>query len=379
MENLFLTIILPFLTAFVVVLLSTPALIKVAFLKRLFDEPGEARKLHKRMVPTIGGIIIFAGTLFAFALWFPVDQIKDYGGVMDAVHNLKFIVAALLILFFVGVKDDIVGTAPMKKLAAHVLVGLILVLMADIRIKSMHGLFGITENLPYWASVFLSLFTYTVIVNAFNLIDGVDGLAAGIGIISSLFFGFGFYLVGEPVMAALGFSLAGSLGAFLVFNFNPARIFMGDSGSLSIGLLISVMAIRFIEFDNIGENTPMAVWATPVFAMAAIVYPLADTLRIFIYRTMRGLSPFAADRNHLHHLLIDSGYSHRKTVLIIYTATLSVIGLAWVLRDAGINWSFLAVGAYTMLLTQIPFFLKKRYGRRNKKETTEHRLNVDAA
>ncbi len=330
------------------------------------------------MVPTIGGIIIFAGTLFAFALWFPVDQIKEYGGVMDAIHNFKFIVAALLILFFVGIKDDIVGTAPMKKLAAHVLVGLILVLMADIRIKSLHGLFGITENLPYWASVFLSLFTYTVIVNAFNLVDGVDGLAAGLGIISSLFFGFGFFLVGDPVMASLGFSLAGALGAFLVFNFNPAKIFMGDSGSLSIGLLISVMAIRFIEFDNVGENTPVAVWATPVFAMAAIVYPLADTLRIFIYRTMRGLSPFAADRNHLHHLLIDSGFSHRKTVLIVYTATLSVIGLAWLLRDTGINWSLLGVGAYTVVLTQIPYFLKKHYNR-NKKETTEHRLNVDAA
>src|SRR3954464_5711391 len=164
-------LILVFVTSFFVVLLSTPSLIKVAILKRLFDAPGDTRKLHTRMVPTIGGIIIFAGTLFSFSLWFP--EIHEYPQLAKSISDYKFIVSTLLVMFFVGVKDDIIGTAPVKKLVAHVLVGMVLVLMADIRIVSMHGIFGI-DVLPYWASVFLSLFTYIVVVNAFNLIDGID-------------------------------------------------------------------------------------------------------------------------------------------------------------------------------------------------------------
>lgn len=361
-----------------VVLLTTPSLIKVAFLKRLFDEPGDARKLHKRMVPTIGGIIIFAGALFAYALWFPSDRLADYGKVMVAIKDFKYIVATLLILFFVGVKDDIVGTAPIKKLAAHVIVGLVLVLMADIRIKSMHGLFGVHENLPYWASVFLSLFTYIVVVNAFNLIDGVDGLAGGVGVICSATFGIGFFLGGDPVMATLCFALVGALLGFLIFNFSPAKIFMGDSGSLSIGLLVCVMAIKFTEFDRTAVEAIYLPFYSPVFVMAVLFYPLVDTLRIFIYRTSRGLSPFAADRNHMHHQLIDSGFSHRQTVISIYIANASIIALAWFLGGLSGTWSFVIVGAYAALLAQIPFLIKKQYLRK-KEKPAEHSLNTDAA
>jgi len=172
-------LILVFFTAFVVVLYSTPALIKVAVLKRLIDAPTEERKIHKRSVPTIGGIIIFAGTLFSYALWYSIEDVGHYDKILQSVREFKLIIATSLILFFVGVKDDIIGTAPVKKLFAHIIVALILVLMGDIRITSLHGIFGV-NNIPYWGSVFLSIFTYVVVVNAFNLIDGVDGLAAGV-------------------------------------------------------------------------------------------------------------------------------------------------------------------------------------------------------
>ena len=128
------TLVLVFLTAFIVVLYSTPALIKVAVLKRLIDVPTEDRKIHKRSVPTIGGIIIYAGTLFAFALWYSIDDMLYYDKIFQSVKEFKLIVACSLILFFVGVKDDIIGTAPVKKLFAHIVVALILVLMGDIRI-----------------------------------------------------------------------------------------------------------------------------------------------------------------------------------------------------------------------------------------------------
>lgn len=358
-------LILVFVTSFFVVLLSTPSLIKVAILKRLFDAPGDTRKLHTRMIPTIGGIIIFAGTVFSYSLWFPSQKLHDSIQLFNAMNDYKFIVSTLLVMFFVGVKDDIIGTAPVKKLVAHVLVGMVLVLMADIRIVSMHGIFGV-EILPFWASVFLSLFTYIVVVNAFNLIDGVDGLAGGVGFIVSSAFGAWFAFAGDYAMAALAIALSGSLMGFLFFNFSPAKIFMGDSGSLTIGLIISVLAIKLIGYDvSAIHNGFVLNISKPIFAMAVLVYPLIDTLRIFIYRAVQGVSPFSADRNHLHHRLIDIGCSHKKTVLIIYTVNLCVIGLTLLLSATNINpnYSLLIVAATVLFIAQIPFFIKKKKNR----------------
>ncbi|MFM2016429.1 MAG: hypothetical protein RL007_85 [Bacteroidota bacterium] len=372
-------LILAGITAFCVVLFATPSLIKVAFLKRLFDEPGEARKLHKRVVPTIGGIIIFAATLFACALWFPYDVLaSEY--VSGGIHLFQFVVAALIMMFFVGVKDDIIGTAPIKKLAAQIIVSMILVLMAETRLRSMHGLFGINE-IPLWASIFLSLFAMIVIVNAYNLIDGVDGLAAGVGLISSSTLGAMFVLSGHLVPAILAFSLAGSLAAFLVFNFSPAKIFMGDSGSLSIGLIMSILVITFIEMKPAAQT---ATWVNqlvnPVVGMAFLAYPLTDTLRIFGYRAMKGVSPFSADRNHLHHLLIDSGMSHAKTVIWIYIANIFVIALAGITSIYfNITVSFIITGGIVVLLTFVPWLLKRSAMKKNTGGGKTRHINEVAA
>lgn len=364
-------LILVFVTSFFVVLLSTPSLIKVAILKRLFDAPGDTRKLHTRMIPTIGGIIIFAGTVFSYSLWFPSQKMHDSIQLFNAMNDYKFIVSTLLVMFFVGVKDDIIGTAPVKKLVAHVLVGMVLVLMADIRIVSMHGIFGV-DVLPFWASVFLSLFTYIVVVNAFNLIDGVDGLAGGVGFIASSAFGAWFAFAGDYAMAALAIALSGSLFGFLFFNFSPAKIFMGDSGSLTIGLIISILAIRLIGYDVTAIHNEFVLnISKPIFAMAVLVYPLIDTLRIFIYRAVQGVSPFSADRNHLHHRLIDIGCSHKKTVLIIYSVNIFIIGLTLLLSGTGLNpnYSLIIVALTALFIAQIPFFIKKKKNRApNEKE-----------
>ncbi len=362
-------LILVFVTSFFIVLLSTPALIRVAILKRLFDAPGDTRKLHTRMIPTIGGIIIFGGTLFSFSLWFPGQKLNDAIAVYKAMEDYKFIMCTLLVMFFVGVKDDIIGTAPVKKLVAHVLVGLILVLMADIRIYSLHGIFGIND-IPQWASIFLSLFTFIVVVNSFNLIDGVDGLASGVGFIASTSFGTWFSLAGDPVMAGLAFSLSGALLGFLIFNFSPAKIFMGDSGSLTIGLIICILSIKLIDFDvaTIKNQTVLTI-SKPVFVMAVLVYPLVDTLRIFIYRSIRGLSPFSADRNHLHHRLLDIvGRNHAKVVLIIYAVNIVIISLPILFSDLDTNYLLLLVGGCALLLAQIPFLISKKNKHGSKKK-----------
>ena len=345
-----------FVTSFLVVLLTTPALIKVAKKKMLVDEPDEKRKLHKASIPSVGGIIIFAATLFSYALWFPTEM---HGGEKIISADLKYIVATLLILFFVGVKDDIIGTSPVKKLVAHFIVGLILVTMAEIKLTSMHGLFGIQE-LPEWASVFLSLFTFIVISNAFNLIDGVDGLAAGIGLITSVAFGIWFFIAGELSFACLAFSLAGALLSFLIFNFYPAKIFMGDSGALVIGLIVSILAIKLIEFPPNQLPSDLMGLSKPVFAIAVLIYPLFDTLRIFINRTVKGQSPFAPDNKHMHHRLLKIGLSQRQAVLSLYSVNILIISLAVFTMGMEASVALYIVCGVAIVLAQIPFFIKKK-------------------
>ena len=347
-----LSIVLAFVAALIVSVLSTPALIKVAYLKRLVDEPGEERKLHFRRIPTIGGIIIFAGTLFSYLMWYPFEEMLDVGQLGRALKDFQYIGATMILLFFIGIKDDIIGTAPVKKLIGHLIVAFILVIMGDIRITSMYGIFGI-EELPEWGSIFLSILTYTVIVNAINLIDGIDGLAGGVGLIAAIAMGTWFYFAGANEHAVLAFALAGSLIGFLVFNFSPAKIFMGDSGSLTIGLILSILAIKLIEFPVERLPNDLLGISKPVFAMAALVYPLTDTLRIFIYRTVRGISPFAADRNHIHHRLLDLGFGHRRMVLLIYATSIFIILLSTSIQQDP-SMAIIVTAAVAIVVSQIP-------------------------
>lgn len=361
-------LILGFFTAFIVVLMTMPSLIKVARMKHLVDEPSGGRKLHQRSVPTIGGIIIFAALIFSYALWFPSAAVAGvpeagykslYLMMGGAYKDLKFIIAALVLLFFIGVKDDIVGFSPVKKLIGHMVVGYILVVTAGIRIRDMHGLFGIYE-LGDAVSIAFSLFVYIVLVNAFNLIDGVDGLAGGIGFISAMAYGAWLYWAGDVPLALLAVVLGGALLGFLVFNFHPARIFMGDSGSLIIGAIIAVLAMKVVDHDT--HKLPM--WLqhvpSPLFAMAVIAYPLVDTFRVFVVRTARGTSPFAADRNHIHHRLMAHGLGHRGTTMVLYGYSVLIIALSMITRDIHPNKGLMVLGVTAFVVAMLPFAINLR-------------------
>lgn len=362
-------LLLGFLTAFFVVLFTMPSLIKVARMKHLVDEPSEERKLHHRSIPTIGGIIIFAAIIFSYSLWFPGATMGLDSSIMNfkalylemgaAYADFKIVIAAMVLLFFIGVKDDIIGFSPVKKLVGHFLVAYILVIMGDIRIRDMHGILGLYE-LPNEASIAFSFFTYIVLVNAFNLIDGVDGLAGGIGLISATTFGIWLYWSGDVALALLAFTLAGALVGFLVFNFHPARIFMGDSGSLIIGAILSVLAMRVVDHDTSRLPEWLRTVPTPLFAMSVIAYPLVDTFRVFVVRTARGTSPFHADRNHIHHRLLSLGLGHRGTVLTLYGYSIIIILLSLTTRDVLPNQGLLLLGASAFLLAMVPFAFKKR-------------------
>ncbi|MBP7408099.1 MAG: undecaprenyl/decaprenyl-phosphate alpha-N-acetylglucosaminyl 1-phosphate transferase [Flavobacteriales bacterium] len=370
MKEHFNTILFGFLTAFAVVVFTMPSLIKVARMKHLVDEPSEARKLHQRSVPTIGGIIIFAAIIFSYALYFPtewsaqfkdIDQVRGmFNAFSRATADFKYVLAAMVLLFFIGVKDDIVGFSPVKKLVGHFVVGSILVLLADIRIHSLHGIFGV-YYLPYSVSVLFTFFVYVVLVNAFNLIDGVDGLAGGVGLIAALAFGTWLYLCGLDMgITLLAFVLAGALLGFLVFNYHPARVFMGDSGSLIVGAILAVLAIEVVDHDKRHLPVQLENLSRPIFVMAVLAYPLVDTLRVFVVRMARGTSPFTADRNHIHHRLLELGLGHRGATALIYLYVLVIIALSLVTRKWHPNIGLMVLGTTAFAIAMLPFVWPKR-------------------
>lgn len=163
--------------------------------------------------------------------------------------ELQYIMASMLILFFIGIKDDLVELTAWKKLLGQILAAVIVVHFADIKIFNIFGLFGLNE-IPLWLTYPLTVFTIVVITNSFNLIDGIDGLAGSIGVLTSLTFGAWFLAFGETQFAIWSFSLTGALLSFLYFNKTPAKIFMGDTGSLIIGFTAAILAIQFIEFNR---------------------------------------------------------------------------------------------------------------------------------
>jgi len=315
-------IILPaFFTSMAITMFAIPSIIRVARIKNLFDEP-DARKQHKCAIPTLGGLAIFAGLIFSLTFWSNQSQIVE----------LQYIISAITILFFLGMKDDMIALRAYKKLIGQLIAAVILVHFAGIRINTFYGLFGISD-IPNYVSYMLSIFVITGITNSLNLIDGLDGLAASVGVIASVCFGSWFYFVESYQFAILSFAICGSLIGFLWFNWSPAKIFMGDTGSLILGLILSILAIKFIEMNRVMDRyAPFKVLSVPVITMAILVIPLFDTVRVFIIRIFEGRSPFKPDRNHIHHILSDLGLNHAQATSAIAAFNIFIIGLFWFLK-----------------------------------------------
>lgn len=317
--------LLAYVTAFIISLYTIPVLIKVLQEKGLTDLPTEERKIHDRPVPTLGGVIIFAATFFAYGLWLNIDNLNLYYQIRHVLIDSKILLSAVMLIFFVGIKDDLIGTAADKKIIAHFIAAFILIGIGNVRITGFHGIFGV-EEIPYWLSYLFSFFVYVGLVNSINLIDGVDGLAGGISAIFSLIIGIFFLLLQDPSLSVLSFALCGGITGFLVYNFSPAKIFMGDSGSLSIGLIVYFLSVSYIEYPASEIPSKLLHYSKPLGAMSLLIYPITDTLRVFIIRLIKGQSPFMADKNHLHHHLLKKTQSHAKTSFIVYGFT--IIGFA---------------------------------------------------
>lgn len=319
MDNL----ITGFLVAFFVTYVSMPVIIRIARVKKLVDVP-DNRKIHKTPIPSLGGFGVFAGFIMALLLAAPLVPSS----------KLQYIAAAAFIIFLVGLKDDVLIITPLKKLMGQLAATFIVVNMAGIRLASFHGIFGLGD-LPYSVSLVLSYFAVILIINAFNLIDGVDGLAGTLGVVSSLIFGLYFYFAHDTLYATMGLSLVGALGAFLVFNYTPAKIFMGDTGSMLIGLVNAIMVLHFIHVADAPDSV-VPIVSAPVVALTVLAVPLFDTLRVFTIRIfLHRRSPFSPDRNHIHHLLLDCGFSHPAVTFTLVAYNLLLIGAAFVLRGEG--------------------------------------------
>lgn len=310
-------------TSFLLTFLIFPVYIKLLKKKDFLDDPG-GRKIHTAKTPAMGGLPIFVGLCLSVLLWAPFEML---GGV-------KYVLGAVGIMFIIGFRDDLINLRAFQKLLGQIAAAVIIVAVADIRFSSLYGLFGV-EDISITLSYIISVFTIIVITNAYNLIDGIDGLAGSVGLIATLFFGIWFSLNDQPGLASIALALAGALFAFLNFNWAPSKIFMGDTGSLFIGFFLSLAAIAFIDLNFSLSGTDYAFGGSIGTALAILIIPLADTLRVFIKRIARGKSPMHPDRTHTHHILLRLGCNHAQGTAILVTVNVIFVLLALVLRNLG--------------------------------------------
>lgn len=349
-------IILGYITAFTLTFSIIPVIVRVARERRIYDQPNE-RSSHEEPTPSLGGVGIFAGTICAVVLWMPLDKF----GV------LQYILAAFVLIILIGVMDDLLPMSPTKKFSGQLLVAIILAYKSNVRITSLYGVFGIYE-LPELTGFVLSIVVIIAIINAFNLIDGIDGLAGAIGLLACVSWGAWFVAVESPALAVVAFSLAGAITAFLKYNFTPAKIFMGDTGSLLIGTVCAILAINFIEMNHLlPADSSLAFKSAPAIAVGILILPLYDTVRVFVQRVISGNSPFSPDKTHIHHLLLDLGMSHSKA-----TAVLLVINVAFIFGAVALDW----LGTMTLLIVEVAlmFFFTFFLQRFSKK----HKLNAES-
>jgi UDP-GlcNAc:undecaprenyl-phosphate/decaprenyl-phosphate GlcNAc-1-phosphate transferase len=316
---------------------------------KIYDVPDKIRKIHGAGIPSLGGIGIFTGyTIVAVFFW------PRHHFFMPAVMASSFI------LFFAGIYDDLVNMSPSKKLIAQVLSALITAYFADIRIDPYLQVFGVGA-IPYWLSLGITTLCCTFFINVFNFIDGIDGLACVLAIMYLGILGLLFAGSGHAAIAGMTFALMGATAGLLVFNFAPAKIYMGDTGSMFLGFTIFNFSLLFVNwcYTHDVDNATLPVFGAQnsmMLMMAMLIMPVYDGIRVFVLRASKGISPLKADRAHLHYYLLDAGATHSQAVFIIVVINLLVIGLAWLLR--GMNPGII-LGSMVLMVSVMVFIIYK--------------------
>ncbi|WP_240615383.1 MraY family glycosyltransferase [Pedobacter paludis] len=339
-----------FLLAFAMVMFSIPSVIYTSLRYNLFDKNDLHRKNHKRNISRLGGLAIVGSFTISILLFSTLTNYKE----------ANFLIASCILLTALGLKDDVYGTNTSTKFSLQLTVASILVFFGGFRLTSLYGVLTIGEMNLVWGGIF-SLILIIFLNNAFNLIDGIDGLAGVIGIISTLTFGILFCIMHQLPYAFIAFALAGAIGGFLKYNWYPAKIFMGDTGALIIGLVSAALAIKFIELNKFtGTNYP-AFFSAPAIAVSILIVPIFDSLRVFCIRIFNRKSPFKGDRNHIHHRLERLGMKPNKIVWLTASLNVVTIGSTIALQTLG-NFLliFLLIGVCALFSIIITFQLSKK-------------------
>lgn len=321
------TIILPFFIALFLVGWIHPRLVKIALMKGIVDNP-DARKLQRRPVPVMGGTAVFFGI---------VVGIGSMSADVDC-SGLLIVIMAMMAMLYIGTMDDILNLTPSLRLLAEILVVSLLIYAGGCSINDFHGLWGVGQIADLYA-VPLTVFACVGIINAINLIDGVNGLSSGYCITACIMFGTVFYLAGDEAMTILAVVSVGALIPFFFHNVfgKTSKMFIGDGGTLVMGCVMSVFVIEMLH-----SGSRVASYVTPhvglvPFTLAVLSVPVFDTLRVMLTRILKGVSPFHPDKTHLHHMFIDLGCSHVATTLAILTLNTLVVLCWWALEAAGLS------------------------------------------
>lgn len=336
-------------TAALVSFVAIPPIISVAKAKSLVAIPN-GRTSHNGAVPSLGGIAIFAGLLMGASLF-----------VHDGFSNeFQYLIPAFLIIFFIGLKDDIVDISWSTRLTGQLIAAFLVVVMAGVRITTFHGMFGVNE-IPETTSIVFSIFVFVSIVNAYNLIDGIDGLASGLGMIASLAFGIWLLKLGYADYGVLAFALLGGLIPFYIYNVfgKKNKLFMGDTGSTLMGTVFAILAMKILCCD-LPAGHILDFNALPALVIAVMVIPVSDTIRIFTVRILKGKSPFSADRNHFHHYLLRLGMNHWQASTAIIALNIIILLIAFMMREWSAKWVVvLTVGPTILIIMGVKFIVDR--------------------
>ncbi len=334
------TIIIPFFTALLLVGWIHPRLVKIALLKNIVDNP-DARKLQRTPVPVLGGVAVFFGVVIAIGC---MSSVVDCSG-------LPVVIMAMMAMLYTGTMDDILSLSPGLRFVIEIVVVLLLIFVGGYCIDDFHGLWNI-GRFSYWCAVPLTVVAAVGIINAINLVDGVNGLSSGYCIMAYLIFGTLFFLAGEAPMTILAAVSVGALIPFFLHNVfgKTSKMFIGDGGTLVMGVVMSVFVIAILQ-----NGSRVAAYVNPnvglvPFTLAVLSVPVFDTLRVMSTRILKGTSPFRPDKTHLHHMFIDLGCSHVATTLAILGVNMFVVLCWWALEASGFS---IAVQLYAVIAVSL--------------------------
>lgn len=313
-------IVLAFVISVFVARLIIPRILIISLRKKLFDIP-DARKIHKRAIPRLGGVSFFPTILFSCCLVLAFRSLTGYNisdlQVSYVLPECLFLICGMTLLYLTGIADDLIGVRYRQKFVVQILCACFLPI-SGLWINDLYGLFGV-HVISAWVGIPFTVLTIVFITNAVNLIDGIDGLASGLSSVALLVFGVLFIEKGLWMYSIIAFSTFGVLVPFFYYNVfgsveRARKIFMGDTGSLTLGYILSFLAVKYSQNNLVVTSYTEGAF---VKAFSTLIVPSFDVIRVVMLRIRNGKSPFEADKNHIHHKFLAMGFTPRKALITI--------------------------------------------------------------